>query len=157
MSSYKWILLLLVFFYSIQIQAQERTLDIQAIAEKDFSSEEITYYKKPKKNNTHTFHYPNKQLLIANNPVNLFFKGLMFLYQNALSPQISANCIYETTCSNFSKQSLHEFGLIKGVFLSADRLMRCNKSSEADASPYNYDLNSRKIIDEPLKYRVRKN
>jgi putative component of membrane protein insertase Oxa1/YidC/SpoIIIJ protein YidD len=94
----------------------------------------------------------NKNVLIRYNPVSLVFGGLMYFYQAALSPQISAKCPYEISCSNFSKQCISEFGLLKGVALSADRLTRCTRLASADLQPSDIAPGGEKIMDDPKKY-----
>jgi putative component of membrane protein insertase Oxa1/YidC/SpoIIIJ protein YidD len=86
------------------------------------------------------------------NPVTLTFSGLMYFYQNILSSQIYAGCLYSPSCSEFSKKSIKEYGLIKGVFLSADRLSRCNRISALE-----YDLSTLRgrIGDDPHLYRLK--
>ncbi len=69
----------------------------------------------------------NKSKWQAYNPINLTFSGLMFFYQNVLSSQVNAGCIYSPSCSEFSKTCIKKHGLIKGIFLSADRVQRCNR------------------------------
>ena len=73
------------------------------------------------------------------NPVQLVFTGLMFGYQKVISPQLNATCIYTPSCSAFGKALVGEFGLIKGVFLTADRLMRCNRAGAMEISPLTVD------------------
>jgi putative component of membrane protein insertase Oxa1/YidC/SpoIIIJ protein YidD/TM2 domain-containing membrane protein YozV len=63
------------------------------------------------------------------------FKGMLKVYQNYFSDQIINDCIYEHSCSTFSQGAITEFGLIKGGFLSIDRLMRCNRASGLDFVP----------------------
>ena len=63
------------------------------------------------------------------------FKGLLKVYHNYFSDQIINDCIYEHSCSTFSQGAINEFGLIKGGFLSIDRLMRCNRASGLDFVP----------------------
>jgi len=48
----------------------------------------------------------NSPALKKYNPVNIAFGGLLFFYQNALSPQFSSTCLYNPSCSEFSKQSI---------------------------------------------------
>ncbi|MCH8332010.1 MAG: membrane protein insertion efficiency factor YidD [Bacteroidetes bacterium] len=79
--------------------------------------------------------------------------GLMFLYQNLVSPQMSSGCQYQLSCSNFSKQAIHEFGWLKGVMLSADRLMRCNSMSLSE-HPQHLKTSSG-VVDEPGQYRFK--
>ena len=86
------------------------------------------------------------------NPISLTFSGLLFFYQKVLSPQISSGCSYEISCSAFSKQCIQEFGLIKGIALSSDRLSRCNRIAAYDISPINV-LPGDKIYDPLNRYQ----
>lgn len=79
--------------------------------------------------------------VVKYNPVNLAFGGLLFLYQNTLSQQFSAACLYNPSCSEFSKQSISEYGLLKGLFLSADRAMRCNRIAATGIHPLRIENN----------------
>ena len=67
-----------------------------------------------------------RSFIVRYNPIVLFFNGSMYIYQKKISEQISAQCGFTPSCSEFSKSLIQNYGLIKGVFLSADRLMRCN-------------------------------
>lgn len=87
------------------------------------------------------------------NPVTLILKGSMYVYQNVLSPQLARSCPYEITCSNFSKQAITEFGIVKGVFLSADRIMRCNRIGVLDVHPLDINEKNGTIMDSPNKYQ----
>jgi len=71
----------------------------------------------------------------AINPLYWMYKGSLRTYQKVLSPQIASSCIYEISCSRFSDQLVSEFGLLKGFFLSIDRITRCNRAYHAEASP----------------------
>ena len=51
---------------------------------------------------------------------------LIKLYQNFISPLLPSTCRYSPTCSEYSKQSLVKFGLIKGSILSIKRIIKCN-------------------------------
>lgn len=87
----------------------------------------------------------------AYNPINLTFSGLMFFYQNVLSSQVNAGCIYSPSCSEFSKQCIKKHGLVKGIFLSADRVQRCNRITALSLNIRN--LNSQfKFPDNPEEY-----
>ena len=61
------------------------------------------------------------------NPFYHILSGSMYVYQKIISPQLSSQCIYNPSCSNYSKQLIREYGIAKGVFCSADRIMRCNR------------------------------
>lgn len=51
---------------------------------------------------------------------------LIKLYQNFISPLLPSTCRYSPTCSEYSKQSLIKFGLIKGSIVSIKRIIKCN-------------------------------
>ena len=51
---------------------------------------------------------------------------LIKLYQNFISPLLPSTCRYSPTCSEYSKQSLVKFGLIKGSIASIKRIIKCN-------------------------------
>ncbi len=97
------------------------------------------------------FLFISKKKWIRYNPVNLAFGGLLFVYQSVISSQIAADCPYEISCSNFSKQSILEYGLIKGLALSADRLTRCTKLAAKDLHPLRINEKGM-LIDKPSFY-----
>ena len=88
------------------------------------------------------------------NPVFWVFKGAMSLYQHGLSPQIAAQCAYSLSCSNFSKSVIHEHGLLMGVLLSSDRLMRCNGKASVEYPDFLFDTTCDKVIDEAAFYHL---
>ena len=96
-------------------------------------------------------HQPS--FLAKYNPVTLLLKGTMYTYQHVISPQLSRSCPYEVTCSNFSKQSIKTFGIVKGVFISADRILRCNRIGILDVHPLDFNEMTGTISDSPSRYR----
>ncbi len=89
------------------------------------------------------------------NPGKLMYNISMGFYQKHISAQMGTNCIYETTCSRFSRKLVAEFGIIKGFFLSLDRVGRCNKLAYAEASPLRLNHEG-KIVEHTLDFRFRK-
>lgn len=61
--------------------------------------------------------------------------GLYGFYKRNISDQIINDCIYEHSCSTFSKGVYASFGLLKGTFLTIDRLTRCNRASASQILP----------------------
>ncbi|WP_295155035.1 membrane protein insertion efficiency factor YidD [uncultured Brachyspira sp.] len=53
----------------------------------------------------------------------LFF---IFLYQKAVSPYLKPSCRYIPSCSEYAKQAVIKYGVIKGSFLAIYRVLRCN-------------------------------
>lgn len=96
-----------------------------------------------------------RKLIQKINPIYWTFQGSLGFYQKVVSPQFSADCLYELSCSRFSREAIKEFGVIKGISLTADRLTRCNRNTLF--SFYQKKMNSKgKIIDIPLDYKINK-
>lgn len=51
---------------------------------------------------------------------------LLNFYQNNLSIQFSADCIYYPSCSAHSREAFQKYGFIKSILISADRITRCS-------------------------------
>ncbi len=90
------------------------------------------------------------QFVKTYNPVSLSLNGLLTVYQQVISPQISADCLYQTSCSRFSREVLGAFGPIKGVFLTADRLSRCNRITATTLHPLRFGPDLR--VKDDLEY-----
>ena len=48
------------------------------------------------------------------------------IYRLLISPILKNNCRYIPTCSQYAIESLKEYGLIKGVFLTLKRVSNCH-------------------------------
>ncbi len=79
------------------------------------------------------------------NPVALTLGGMMYVYQRFISPQLPSECLYHTSCSSFSISLISEYGLVRGVVATADRLMRCNRVAALDIHPLNLHPQSGKV------------
>ena len=51
---------------------------------------------------------------------------LIRFYQLAISPFLPKMCRYTPTCSAYSLEALKKYGLLKGGYLSAKRILSCN-------------------------------
>jgi putative component of membrane protein insertase Oxa1/YidC/SpoIIIJ protein YidD len=137
-------LLLLVGSLSLHSQSKD---DWELIKNKDFDTN-----KYPQRHVTYLFKNSHNYL-VKYNPLSLTLGGLMYFYQKILSPQIISQCPYELSCSNFSKAVIARYGIIKGMALTADRLMRCNTIAAKDISQFDFNDNN-KIVDQPEKYCI---
>jgi len=70
----------------------------------------------------------------AVNPVYWVYQGGLAVYQKHISPQLSTHCIFETSCSRFSRKLINEYGIVKGIFLTCDRLSKCNRITLSETS-----------------------
>lgn len=89
------------------------------------------------------------------NPLKSFLYLSLFFYQQIVSEQVSAECEFERSCSNYSIEAIKEFGLIKGVCLTADRLTRCNGQAQSETQSYLINHSKGKAIDEPSMYHFK--
>lgn len=45
------------------------------------------------------------------------------------------NCKYYPTCSEYTKQAIEKYGLVKGCFLGFKRIIKCNPFSKGGYDP----------------------
>ncbi len=57
------------------------------------------------------------------------FVSLIKVYQKYISPSIGARCKYYPTCSEYTRQAIDKYGIIKGSFLGIKRILKCNPFS----------------------------
>ena len=55
---------------------------------------------------------------------------LIKLYQKYISPLLGSNCRYHPTCSEYTKQAVDKYGIIKGSILGIIRIIKCNPFSK---------------------------
>ena len=99
----------------------------------------------------------SENVFVNYNPVSLLFSGLMFTYQKWISPQISADCLYSPSCSEYSRLLFKQYGFFKGLVTSADRLMRCDRISATTINPVSVNEKDGKVHESVLRYRIRSN
>ncbi|NUM31382.1 MAG: membrane protein insertion efficiency factor YidD [Bacteroidetes bacterium] len=51
---------------------------------------------------------------------------LIWFYQKFISPLLPSSCRYTPTCSQYAKEALYKYGILKGSFLAAKRILSCN-------------------------------
>ena len=52
--------------------------------------------------------------------------GMIRLYQLNLSGKTGSDCNFYPSCSRYGFMAIHNYGLIKGSIMAADRTFRCN-------------------------------
>lgn len=92
------------------------------------------------------FHDRDVKFGIGKNKLaNYTFGSLMYVYQKYLSEQISSNCLYNPTCSAYSKNLFKRYGFFKGLFTTADRIMRCDRISATDIRRIEFNKHDHKV------------
>ncbi len=56
-------------------------------------------------------------------------------YKKCISPLLPTQCIYTPTCSEYGVQAVARFGAVKGLYLTARRILRCNPFHEGGLDP----------------------
>ena len=60
---------------------------------------------------------------------------LVRLYQRLVSPLFPPSCRYFPSCSVYAMQALERYGLVRGLWLSTARVVRCNPWSDGGVDP----------------------
>lgn len=75
--------------------------------------------------------------------------GLIRLYQKFISSQDGPACNFVPSCSRFGMGCIQEYGMLRGLLLTSDRLLRCNGS---ESSHHYKDETTGKYIDPVSDY-----
>lgn len=60
---------------------------------------------------------------------------LIEFYQKRISPFLGHRCKYYPTCSEYTKQAIEKYGVLKGIFKGFLRILRCNPFSKGGYDP----------------------
>lgn len=60
---------------------------------------------------------------------------LVRAYQVFLGPFFGGNCKFEPSCSHYAHQAIERFGVVRGIWLGAKRLLRCRPFSTGGYDP----------------------
>ena len=145
------IIIVSVWINSDKTYAQTSPLDLHLLSEVSFHNG-LAFYDTSSGNSSTAIDLSKRGILTKINPVSWVMVSMMYGYQNVLTHQLSSGCGFELSCSNFSKACISEFGLVKGLALSADRLLRCTKGNITSVSSIYFNEQG-KIIDPPTRYR----
>ncbi len=85
--------------------------------------------------------------------LKLVATGLIRLYQKFISSQDGPSCNFLPSCSRFGMGCIQEYGMFRGILLTADRLIRCNGSQ---SNHYHKDSVTGKYVDPVSDYAVQK-
>ena len=69
------------------------------------------------------------------NSSKTFFISLIKFYKIFLSPFLGANCRYIPTCSDYAIQAIEQKGIIKGIYISCKRVLRCHPFGSSGYDP----------------------
>jgi putative membrane protein insertion efficiency factor len=61
--------------------------------------------------------------------------SLIDIYKYLISPLLGNNCIFLPTCSEYTKDSIVKFGLVKGCWLGLKRILKCHPWGKGGYDP----------------------
>ncbi len=61
--------------------------------------------------------------------------ALIKAYRRAISPMLPASCRFTPTCSLYTLQAIEKYGLLRGGWMGARRLLRCQPFSKGGFDP----------------------
>lgn len=56
-------------------------------------------------------------------------------YQYLISPLLGQSCRYSPTCSEYARQAVIKYGVVKGLWLGTKRVLRCHPWHEGGHDP----------------------
>ena len=68
-------------------------------------------------------------------PLGLILRGLIRVYQWAISPLLLSSCRFEPSCSEYARQAIERHGAVTGIKLTISRLLRCHPWGAAGYDP----------------------
>ncbi len=61
--------------------------------------------------------------------------ALLLIYKRTLSPITGTRCAYTPTCSMYSYDAISKHGVVKGILMTAERLLRCTPFAKGGFDP----------------------
>lgn len=69
------------------------------------------------------------------NPIKVILIYLIKSYRYAISPLLGQKCRFYPSCSQYTLESLQKYGLVKGLYLSSKRLLKCHPWGQSGFDP----------------------
>ncbi|MDN0187798.1 membrane protein insertion efficiency factor YidD [Staphylococcus arlettae] len=63
------------------------------------------------------------------------FLGVIYLYQNFISPLTPPTCRFYPTCSAYTKEAIEVYGAFKGSWLGIKRILKCHPLHKGGFDP----------------------
>lgn len=82
--------------------------------------------------------------------------GVLKVYQWALSPFLGSNCRFYPSCSQYSIEALQHHGVLRGVWLTLRRLVKCHPyhSGGFDPVPLKQECSSQDALLDSSLHRL---
>jgi len=67
--------------------------------------------------------------------VQRFAIGAILTYKRYVSPLLPPSCRYHPSCSEYTLVAIRKYGVVRGTWMGAGRILRCNPFSEGGFDP----------------------
>lgn len=61
--------------------------------------------------------------------------GSILLYQRLVSPLLRPACRYYPSCSEYTRQAIERYGILRGAWMGAKRISRCHPFHQGGYDP----------------------
>jgi putative component of membrane protein insertase Oxa1/YidC/SpoIIIJ protein YidD len=109
-------ILILCFIGKINICSGQKTT--QSILQSHFGKNNLLVKK------TKSYYHFEKKWQYYN-PISYIGATLILVYQKVISKQIQADCVYQISCSEFTRLCIQKYGLVKGSLMGLNQLSEC--------------------------------
>jgi putative membrane protein insertion efficiency factor len=76
-----------------------------------------------------------RALWLAGTPIRLTLVALIGVYRVTLSGWLGGQCRFSPTCSRYAEEAIRTHGAIRGSWLAAVRVLRCNPFGRGGLDP----------------------
>jgi uncharacterized protein len=102
-------------------------------------------------------------LWIVGAPARVVLLAAIRTYQLTLSGWLGGQCRFSPTCSRYAEEAIRSLGAMRGSFLAARRVLRCNPFGRGGLDPVPrphpglaYDTNIRQVAESTLPHPRRR-
>ncbi len=71
--------------------------------------------------------------------MRILLTSIIRLYRYLCSPWLGVHCRFTPTCSSYALEAIEHHGVLRGLWLSAGRLLRCQPWSTGGYDPVPHD------------------
>ena len=63
------------------------------------------------------------------------FVWFILAYQKIISPLMGPSCRFHPTCSDYAKEAIEEYGILRGTWLALRRISKCHPLGDSGFDP----------------------
>jgi len=67
--------------------------------------------------------------------MKFLFADILGVYKVVVSPFLPPACRFEPTCSDYARQAVEKYGVIRGMWMGLKRILRCQPFCEGGHDP----------------------